>query len=213
MATFQFQVIFSGLSGLPKDQYVNTWHFYNGASPIITDFDNVRDMLKDFYSVAPAGSPIRTHMPAAGLSTTVKVKAYNLDDEKPRAPVYESSWGPETWGSGTVLPQEVAFCFSFEAGRESGQIQSRRRNRVYLGPFRSTVTDTSGRPTTAFMNDVLNAGKRLHDASVAAASWDWVVYSPTEVDTYDPKHLWVDDAFDTQRRRGMQPTTRVQHTY
>jgi hypothetical protein len=210
--TYQFNVIFKGLSGLPKDQYVNTWHFYQG-DPDGHDFDNVRDMLKDFYSVAPAGSPLRTHMPAAGLQTTVSVKAYDMDDEKPRAPAYESSWGPETWGAGTVLPQEVAYCFSFQAGRESGEIQSRRRNRVYLGPFRSTVTDTNGRPSSAFMTDVLNAGKRLHDAAAAAVYWSWKVYSPTNNEIYDVDHLWVDDAWDTQRRRGMQPTARVQFQY
>lgn len=212
MTVHAFQVIFKGLSGLPKDQYVNTWHFDSVPSSAV-DFDNVRDMLKNFYSVAPAGSPIRTHMPAAGLSTAVTVKAYNIDEPKPRAPVYESGWGPETWGSGTVLPQEVSFCLSFQAERESGQIQSRRRNRVYLGPFRSTVTDTSGRPTSAFMNDVLNAGKRLVDEQAAAVSWKWKVYSPTNDEAYPIKHLWVDDAFDTQRRRGMVPTTRVQQLY
>lgn len=48
MPTYAFMNIFQGESGMPEDRFVNTWHFF-GSTGTVTDFDNVRDMLKDFY--------------------------------------------------------------------------------------------------------------------------------------------------------------------
>lgn len=212
MAVYQFNVIFNGVSGLSTDKFVNTFHFSN-SSATVTDFDNVRDMLRDFYDVATVGSPIRTHLSATALTTTVNVAAYNLEEPKPRAPVYEATWGPETFGSGEPMPHEVALCMSYEGPRESGSPQSRRRNRIYLGPFKSGDTGTAGRPTTAMCNDIMLAGSRLHSASDASATWDWCVYSATDDDWYEIEHIWVDNAWDTQRRRGLSPTSRTEIRY
>lgn len=212
MPTFQFMTIFTGSTGLAADQMVNTTHWYNGAAPVVTDYDNVRDMLRDFYTVAPTGNPIRTYM-SGQLSLTAKVKAYNLDEPKPRAPVYESTFAVSGYGGGSPLPNEVALCLSFEAKRESGELQSRRRNRIYLGPFASGAMGTTGRPSPTTVTDIHNAAKRLHDAAAAAASWDWVVYSTLNNDVMDIQHIWVDDAWDTQRRRGLAPSSRTQIYY
>lgn len=212
MPVYQFQNIFAGPSGLAEDVFVNTWHFKTDAV-VVGDFDNVRDMLKDFYTSIPGtGSPLCTHYPNI-LNTTATVKAYNLDDPKPRQPAYTSTYGPITWGSGSPLPFEVALCMSFEAAPTSGIAQARRRNRVYLGPFRSSVADTDGHPLDSVLTSVVTQGEKLKQAADASISWDWVVFSPTNDEPYSIKRLWCDDAWDTQRRRGLRETKRMIKTF
>lgn len=207
MATYAFQTIFQHSNGLPKDQFVNTTHWRSEAPVAGTDFDNVRDMLKDFYGTAATGAKVCSYL-TGDLNTTVKVKAYNLDEEKPRAPAYEGSFTLSGYATGYSMPYEVALCCSFEASRASGKPQGRRRNRFYLGPFGQNVPFTGGRPITTMLDNVIAAMGRLESAQQAAASWQWVVYSPTENEVYDIHHLWVDDAWDTQRRRGLKPAVR-----
>lgn len=97
---------------------------------------------------------------------------------------------------------------SYEGEKVSGQKQARRRNRVYLGPFRGAVLGLDGRPTPTLVTNVKNAGAGLKAASDASVNWEWVVYSNTDKQIMAPKHLWVDDAWDTQRRRGLSPSRR-----
>jgi hypothetical protein len=49
-------------------------------------------------------------------------------------------------------------------------------------------------------------------AAIASASWDWVVYSPTDDAYHEVANGWVDNAWDTQRRRGYKPTSRTTFT-
>jgi hypothetical protein len=213
VTTYQFNVITTGPSGLPADQYVNTWHFYAGTAGLPpSDFDNVRDMLKDFYTVAPSGTKVATYLTSL-LQPTAKVKAYNLDEPKPRVPVYESTFTLVGLGTGSPCPFEVALCMSFEGARHSGEPQARKRNRVYLGPMANGVLWSDGRPILTAQTAILDAAKRLHDAAQASVTWDWKVYSGTDNEIYDVKHIWVDNAFDTQRRRGLKPSSRQEFTY
>jgi hypothetical protein len=200
--------ILKGPSGLPEDVIVNTWHFYT-SSVAEGDYDNIRDMLKDFYTSIPgSGSPLCTHYPNI-LNTTATVTIYNLDDPKPRQPIYSSTYGPITWGTGSPLPFEVALCMSFEAEKVSGVKQARRRNRVYLGPFRSATADTDGHPLDSLLTSVVTQGEKLKQAADASISWEWVVFSPTDDDFHPVDRLWCDDAWDTQRRRGLRETKRM----
>lgn len=213
MSVYKFQVTFPTDSAIPADYVTNTWHFENHVvGGIPSDYDNVRDMLKDFYATTPAGgtSSVSSYM-AGTLNSPAVVKAYKLDDTPPRAPVYESTFAA-TFASTGGMPAEVAMCLSFQAARASGSPQNRRRNRVYLGPLTGSVCDTLGRPTSAFITAIQKSAQALKAASIAATSWDWVVYSPFNNAFYDVHDGWIDNAFDTQRRRGLDPTTRSTFT-
>jgi hypothetical protein len=210
MSVHLFQTIWKGPSGLPTDQFVNNWHFDSiGAA---TDFDNVRDMLEDFYATGTSGTSVVGGFSPL-LNHTCQIKAYNLEHDKPRAPVYASSFTTNLFGGGLSLPFECAVCFSFETRRESGVLQARRRNRVYLGPLATSTVDATGRVVATYRTNVINAGKALHDAALAATAWDWKVWSGTDNSDHPVDHLWIDDAFDTQRRRGLTATGRTEHTY
>jgi len=52
------------------------------------------------------------------------------------------------------------------------------------------------------------AATYLKGASDAAADWTWVVYSTVDNAMYPVDNGWVDNSWDTQRRRGVKPTAR-----
>jgi len=208
----KFQVIFPMDSGLPRDAATNTFHFDEQSPPGITDYDNVRDMLKDFYNTIPSGGSITLASRFSKFMTnTALVKAYNLDDTPPRAPVYESSF-TFTAGSGDALPAEVALVSSFQTSRQSGMSQARRRNRVYLGPLGTLAAGTDGMPASSFVTGVTLSTRALLIAAQASAAWDWMVYSPTQGAGWEVTDGWCDNAWDTQRRRGVSATSRVTWT-
>jgi hypothetical protein len=207
---YKFNVTFNHDNGLAEDKVVNGWHFEDNGG-VAGDFDNVRDMLKDFYTKpVNAGAWITNSYPGH-LANDCTVTAYDLSQDKPRAPVYESTF-PSGVGAGSTLPTEVALCFSFEAEKASGELQSRRRNRVYLGPFTNSVLN-SGAVSSSFITTLINAGKDLKAASNASITWDWQIYSPTDDRSHDIHKIWVDNAWDTQRRRGLKATTRTAWTF
>lgn len=214
--TYAFAVKFPGTGGLPADTMVNTWHFTRVPGPV-TDYDNVRDMLKDFYTKVPSGETnrISTYMSQYAFATntpTVAVVAYNLDDPAPRAPVYQSSFVLTPTSTNTQLPSEVAICASFRTEVQSGVDMRRRRNRIYLpGLTNTTLVQGTGRVLGAFQTIVAKSLKELAEASNASVNWGWVVRSPTDNQCFTVKYVWVDDAYDIQRRRGLKPTTRVSY--
>jgi hypothetical protein len=212
MPLFKFQVTLPTDSAIPEDYVTNTWHFFRTPAAPITDYDNVRDMLKDFYTTVPTGGGnALTSFFNQALDGPAIVKAYNVGDPTPRVPVYESTFTFNPTGT-QQLPAEVALVFSFQAARASGQSQARRRNRVYLGTWGTTAGGNDGRPSGTLVTQVSRCGATMKAAAIASASWDWVVYSPTDDAYHEVANGWVDNAWDTQRRRGYKPTSRTTFT-
>lgn len=204
---FAFQWIWEGETQLAEDNYVNTWHFKHVLGPP-EDFDNVRDMLRDFYtSVASGqGASITEYMSRQSCSGKWTLKAYNLDDVKPRYPVYMYS-ETLTLPNNEALPTENAVVMSFEAEKVAGEKQARRRNRVYLGPW-STNALVSGMVAPSLVETLLFAARGLFNAAESSTSWSWKVYSPTDDNEIPVQDGWVDNGWDTQRRRGLRATAR-----
>lgn len=175
-----------------------------GLTGAPTEAEQVADALRVFYGdlMAPFyGSNI-----SAGPHL---VKFYELPGLEPNYPYHETEFSFGTPGSGTPLPAEVALCLSFQAQRTPGLPQARRRGRIYLGPMQDTAND-DGRPSTSIITSILDAAETLA-ASIAAVSsaQAWAVWSPTAGEAVEITELWVDDAFDTQRSRGLARTTRT----
>lgn len=136
-----------------------------------------------------------------------EAKFYRMSDPEPRSPVYESQFGLLTTGT-TQMATEVAVCLSFQGSKVSGLPQARRRGRIYFGPLANTAAGSDGRLTNANALLFADAGQSFLDSSVANANWDWAVYSPTNGTAIDVVDGWVDNEFDTQRRRGRIATQR-----
>jgi len=132
-----------------------------------------------------------------------------MDDDTPRAPIYDDTFDLGSNPTGDSLPPEIALCVSFQGARVSGTSQARRRGRVYLGPVREDDNSSVGVPGSSVINDATAFGNFLLGASIADADYTWSVYSTVDNALVTVTNGWVDNAWDVQRRRGLSPTTRV----
>nr|CRY96766.1 hypothetical protein [uncultured prokaryote] len=213
MALYLFTVSFESATELPADQIVNTWHFEGSGS----DYDNVGDMLKDFYDSVPTGETraISEYMSSNSITGNYVIKAYDTTDPKPRVPQWEDTGTLIEVSAGAALPSECAVCFSYSAAGLSGTSPARRRGRVFiggLGTFAAESVAGSARPKVEMQDVMAASGRDLIQASNASVSWEWRQYSPTSDASALVTGGWVDNAFDTQRRRGPDATTRTSFT-
>lgn len=204
MAIWNAQVVFTAASGIPADEIVNTFNFEGGAGA--TDTANIDDMLLDFYTEASGTFPITAYYPSQAFSGDFAIRIYCQDDPMPRPPraEYFHSFTPAT---GETLPHEVAFCLSYQAAPVAGQSQARRRGRVFLGPITEGQND-GGRPSQILCDNVMASAVDLLAAANASTTWQWIVWSRASAAGYDVVGGWTDDAWDTQRRRGVSATER-----
>lgn len=193
-------------SGLPEDHYVNVMHFDGDDSQTwAEDADDLVARIDTFYTaiVGNLGST---------LSGARTYQVYDLSEPTPRVPKYEERRTTGWSMAGTCLPEEVALCVSFQASQESGLSQARRRGRIYLGPWASTsnvVTSGRARPADAVITAVATAFGAMA-IGPDAGDFRLSVFSPTTFAATnsldqafnDVVDGWVDNAWDTQRRRG-----------
>lgn len=134
------------------------------------------------------------------------IEFYRMSDPTPRVPVYSDTWNFPGSLAVNTEPPEVALVLSFQGAKSSGVNQASRRGRIYLGPFGNS-TDIDGRPSSTLINAVAGFGSTLL-ADSNLADWTWVVFSPTLNGAVPVTNGWVDNSWDTQRRRGIEWTSR-----
>lgn len=205
-------------SGVPEDAIVNTFYFDqddNGILPPPDDsYDAVVQSLSDFY-----GQFDQLVLPnAVGNLATVRI--YDMRDPQPRLLRRTSTFAIAASGE-AALPGQVSICMSFAAAPLAGVNPARRRGRVYLGPIAVSVAEMVGsqaRPTAVARNAIrAGADSLLIPANVGGSSLSWAMYSPAtdagganiDDSIHDVQTGWIDDVFDTQRRRCPDPTTRT----
>ena len=212
MSIIRCQVRFQGRSNIPEDVFVNTFHFDFGLNSLNqAKADTMTNALNAFYDVIPPGgvASIANRL-STFVNVPVSVRWYNLDDEKPRIPVTTAFTLETRQIAGTNLPEEVAVVASFSGGPP---ITPRRRGRIYIGPLQGTAVnssspDTRVRVVDAFMADISKCCMALV-ADSAAQGCPWVVWSPTGNVATEIERGHIDNAPDTQRRRGPVALARV----
>jgi hypothetical protein len=200
MPEYQLQQSLITTSTLPKDYVQNNWSLRAddltalqlGVDAVHAFYDEIDGILSN--NVVQNGHPW---------------KCYNRADPIPRRPVLEGTMDLASAPSGAPLPHEVAIVLSFHAQPTSGIPMSRLRGRVYLGPITTAMSDTDARLSSANQGAIASAGEDLQIASLAATTWKWVVWSTVDEASTIVIGGWVDNAFDTQRRRGRDTTERV----
>lgn len=150
----------------------------------------------------------RPRMSDLARQNTWTIKSYDDTDPEPRAPVLETIFNLTTAPAGAPLPPEVSLCLSFQGSRQSGVPQARRRGRVYLPFITAASNDTTGRPSAAAITVAQGMGQALLTASDAAATWSWLTFSAVAPGYAQVTDGWVDNEWDTQRRRGRRYTSR-----
>lgn len=208
MTIHKAQVVLQPADNNPENVSTNTYSFEAPPGDEVS-LDRIVNGLTAFYQA------VQTIFPDLVKTTGHLIKIYNQADVSPRAPVREATFGMAV-GGGNSMPPEVAVCLSFQATKASGQPQARRRGRVYLGPIRASFLGTGGRPLQTLADAIVinadivletfNGG--LAPITGAPGSARWGIASSfgqfSEV-----QNGWVDNEFDTQRRRGRKATVRT----
>jgi hypothetical protein len=136
------------------------------------------------------------------------VTAYNRADATPRP---EKAMSVYTAGSPLASvngPREVSLCLSYFAGRNL----PRQRGRIYLPVTAFTVG--SDVPSHATVDAVVGLGTQLNTTITALTpSWSITVHSKVLNQDSVVDHFFCNDAWDTQRRRGLRETYRKTVTF
>jgi hypothetical protein len=214
MPHYRFQITIPYFSNLPTDVIVNDWSlFWAIGTPAESDFDNARDRLAQFYTdVYGNGVTLDAMAPWVGPAST-SLKVYNRADPPPRAPVYEAmaSFTADQPSTSVTTP-ESAVCLSFQADPVSGVPQARRRGRIFLGGWADVMYrgDVNEFPTIDInvRNAIAGAAETL-GTGLIADNWIWEVWSTVNGTGAPVTNGWIDDAIDTQRRRGQAPNVRT----
>lgn len=210
MATnLQFRVVLESATNITRDNVSNTFCFFT-TTVGTPDLSNPFDMLEDLYTVAAPGSTaaLGSHINNS-MKRSARIVAYNMEEPSPRAPFGERLITlPPIIGGYQECPAEVALAVSFQGTRESGVNQDRRRGRVFLGPL-AVPSGSLRTPPAQFLTNVRAQFQKLKDESDASLNWQWRVWSPSNDNSVLIDNGWVDNAWDTQRRRGPRPTART----
>ena len=208
MSTVRVMAVFQGFSGLSRDVFVNTFHFV-GSGTYDEDKALAHLEVRDFYNLA---TPVNAQSVGAYLSPWILrdylIKTYNLEDPPIRVPTNYEETLPTSFSSSSP-PEEVAACATLHGSVPPAS--ARRRGRIYIGPLNQNAiqngtSSTRCKPDEGFINVLAAACARVIDTPLIA----WSIRSTRPAVNYVPiVSGYVDDAFDTQRRRGTDPTART----
>ena len=199
MAFTRAMVILKGGTGVPKDQFVNVFHFADVGVAYETASAAVATALTSMYTGLAAYF-------SEFVKPTAEIRTYDMTQGEPRVPsIFPLPLAIDT--SATSLPNEVAICLSF---RGTPPVTPRRRGRVFLGPLNGNVysgglpSDANPpRPSVGCMNDIRTAG-----ANLLAADIGWSIWSPTDQQYVTVVGGWCDNEFDNMLSRGNKPSAR-----
>jgi hypothetical protein len=193
MALYRFQVSGRRPSGLPINDDVNVLFYEIGAS----DFNGRSAICDEILS------KYESRLNVVLSNSEWECNAYAMADPLPRPVVGRAT--RNFGGVGEGGPPEVALCLSYYAVRNL----KRLRGRIYVGPFLAT-TISERIPNASLLGRVLGFGQDLASIGESALVPDseWVIYSPTDNVARNITNIWVDNEWDTQRRRGVKASTR-----
>lgn len=190
MAAHQFTVRLLGVSGLPKDVYENVLFFDVGAPDTV---EGTCDGISQAYD----------DLQIIGGFSGLEIRVYDLGGGQP---TFQKQY-PAITSTGETGPGEVAICLSYSAVDDPDASTARRRGRIYVGPLLAAqvgqrrVSDVQAAAVLDFGEDLASVG--------FASNTTWLLYSRTDTQTAKIESIWVDDAWDTQRRRGLAPSKRT----
>jgi hypothetical protein len=193
MPNLDVQVARVPTSNLPRDRIIHTVHFKT-LDPVF-DADHA-DIAADIATLFDQTLP-----PITGFGSW-EVKVYDEGDAMPREPRAVHTLAQRTPGSGATA-REVALCLSFFADRNL----PRYRGRIYMGPMTSGIGERPSSQQTGYGTALANGL-----AGIGGLDIQWCVKSRADGEYRQVTDFWIDDEWDTQRRRGLKATTRVAGT-
>jgi hypothetical protein len=209
MALIRAQVRLPYFTNLPEDVATNTMYFITAGVPATEgELDDIAARIGSFYAAFDENI-------AAIVSRSVdavEIRMYDMADPEPRVPVRTDNFQLAAPAGATNLPLEVSCVISFHAAFESGVPNARRRGRFYIGPLTSASANFGSATVMpaphADLITKLVAGAVLLGTDVTEVV-TWAQYSPTLGIASPVQGGWVDNEFDTQRRRQARSSART----
>ena len=228
MSLIKVQTVLERTSALPEDRVVMDMYFGTGpADQSLVTVALIEAALLDFWqgsrtTALSLSGYLATDVSRGVLSAHRRYYGKEPGEADFGSPLIVNGWTPGAPPSATGLPDEACVCLSYhgdltDISEEDGATRpaSRRRGRIYFGPLYAGAVSTGAglptRPLGALVSDLLDAADDLLAASEAAATWSWVCAHASGTAGWSVVPVvggWVDNAWDTQRRRGMSATTR-----
>lgn len=140
-----------------------------------------------------------------GGTKQITVKAYDAEGTPPVYPAGEHTVSPGV-SPVSAINRDVAVCLSYYAERNI----PRQRGRLYIPCAAAGIAPSAARPNSAHRQKVADLVPIL--TGLGGLDVDWVVWSKTAQQARPVTNWWVDDTWDTQRRRGLRATTRLEGT-
>jgi hypothetical protein len=221
------------VNGLAEDAIVNAFAFSMPSG--FTDYPNLLARVDDFYNAVQVGAtqPLAAYMsPSVSRGAdSIICRAYDitghLDGSPHGSPIATRGDTMNSISPGaTALPREVACVLTLrgtawedmpveapdgsDPGTAVDRPKQRHSGRVYFGPLNSIANDTASsrsRPHSQLRSDMLLAAADLAD-DARALGGQWCVWSRKDEFLYTITDVQVDNAWDTQRRRGEAATLR-----
>lgn len=218
-------------SGLSKDSALMNFVIDKASAFTSTDETNISAAFTEFFNtnVGTTSLAIATLIsPSISRTVNPTVRQYDitghLDGTPHGSPVHIGSPSNLTAAaSGNApLPAEVAIVMSMHSNygtdvefAPASRPRARDRGRVFVGPLNAVVIteDTTTHKAIVGQNirDCIGgAGQRLAE-TLATDGMQLMVWSRKDAATKPVSVVSVDDAFDTQRRRGEDPV--IRNTY
>lgn len=226
MAILRATAVLNKKSGVARDAARNVWHFSLPGPFSDTQVGQVGTALGAFYT----GRQTFLGNSLAGTALAHRIELADVNEggagesDDVISPLRGTTTFTITPDTSDPLPNEVAACLSFSGDlsgvlEEDGLIRprARRRGRVFLGPLASTVNQpvntTNREPmvSDAFKENVLDGYDLLLNALIGVdTNLRHIIYSRTEAVGRVVTRAWVNDEFDTVRRRGTRPRDRME---
>lgn len=219
------QIVLGRDSGLAEDQIVNNLFFNVPDGTLQAGLDEVIADVRGFYNTfaAPDTRPLSSLLGPSIDPATSRIKLYDMAGPPPHFPIRDVPLNNGAPSGFAELPAEVSVVLSFQAAKQAGFDQKNRRGRIYFGTVstESVISTVAGsRPNDLTRNLLARQAARLRAFNTALK--EWVVVSQYDGTDAAGKPIkrpaptfalvtdgWVDDAWDTQRRRGIAPTSRI----
>lgn len=185
----------------PSDVFQNTWFLEN---PLTSDLalmaDQATPRFKNFYQALASYY--------GDFVQSAEIRFYDMADPPPRIPeVRDMLYSPGHDPAQGNLPEEVAVVLTIHG---TPPVTPRRRGRLYLGPLCTTALSSVPEQATRVSDQLVDAiAARAVAFKQDASGGDWVIYSPTSGFAVSVAGGWVDNAFDSQRRRGPDASSRT----
>jgi hypothetical protein len=141
----------------------------------------------------------------AVLDNQLTVKAYDCQGAKPNYPLATAVRDAGT-AVATNINRDVALCLSFFSDTN----RPRQRGRLYIPCCICAIQPSGAYATAAHMNTVGTLATTF--SALGGINVDWVVFSKKDNTSHPVTNWYVDNNWDTQRRRGPRSTARVSGT-